>query len=417
MHDPFGIPLESQITVGDMTIDTAAPPATLTTLPEVGLLCANGIAGQILHRERWQGRSLYEARATKTPGGDILVMFPDGGHYGKSDAKVNDMLAYRSSDGGRTWAGPTVAFDIDYDQHGFIPLIPRGTNRIYAFGTQPIPELYSRDHDVHENAPIGFRYSDDDGHTWSDVELIRPTNDPGFLGMSVMRMCETDMGTWILGSHDAHWEANPLATKQYLLRSEDRGATWELLPGARPEGWCVPEWLRMDEGRPIALGNGELYAMFRTPMGRLWDARSTDDGKTWTDPAPTTLIHPDAPPMLFTLSDGHTLAAFHHNRYCSGPEAYDGLTPGVFLDRAEIWVSLSRDYGRTWSEPRFVFANALTPTLDNAFQNYQCSYLDMIVDDGTVHLFLPHRWERITHLTFDESRLETFPTKDKLSKM
>jgi hypothetical protein len=115
--------------------------------------------------------------------------------------------------------------------------------------------------------------------------------------------------------------------------------------------------------------------------------------------------------MLFMLSDGKTLAAFHHNRYCSGEEAYAGLTPGVFLDRAEIWVSLSRDDGHTWSEPRFVLANALAPTFDKAFRNYQCSYMDMFTDAGEVHLFLPHRWERIVHLRLTEEHLASLPTK------
>ena len=416
MHDQFGIALSPEITIGDLTVRPEKPGPQLDTLEDLGLVVAAGICGQNIHRARWPERGLYEARATKTPGGDTLVMFPDGGHYGKSDGKVNDMLAYRSSDGGATWTGPTVAFDLDYDQHGFIPLIPRGSARIYAFGTEPDPAFYSRDHDVHENAPIGFRYSDDDGHTWSDVQLIAPTNDPGFLGMSVMRMCETVAGTWILGSHEAHWEANPLSTAQYLLRSEDQGQTWELLPDARPDGWCVPEWLRMDEGRPIALANGDVYLMCRTPMGRLWDARSHDDGKTWTDPAPTTLIHPDAPPMLFMLADGKTMAAFHHNRYCSGPEAYDGLTPGVFLDRGEVWVSLSRDDGHTWDEPRFVFAGALEPTFDAAFQNYQCSYVDAFTDDGVLHLFVPYRWERIVHLTLPEAHLADLPTRRELAR-
>ena len=120
--------------------------------------------------------------------------------------------------------------------------------------------------------------------------------------------------------------------------------------------------------------------------------------------------------MLFMLADGKTMAAFHHNRYCSGPEAYDGLTPGVFLDRGEVWVSLSRDDGHTWDEPRFVFAGALEPTFDAAFQNYQCSYVDAFTDDGVLHLFVPYRWERIVHLTLPEALLADLPTRRELAR-
>jgi len=415
LNDRFGIALAPGITVGGMTIRTDHPPPRLQTLSDLGLVCAAGITGQIIHRARWPERGLYEARATPTPRGDYLAMFPDGGHYGRRDAKTNDMLAYRSSDKGHTWQGPTIAFDIDYDQHGFVPLIPKGTDRIYAFGTQPIPGLYSRENGLYENAPIGYRTSDDDGHTWSEVRLIRPANDPGFKGMSVMRMCETDAGTWIIGSHEADWSCDPLMTRQYLLRSENRGETWHLLPGERHQGWYVPEYGRMDEGRPINLGKGHVYCMFRTPAGQLWQSRSCDDGKTWSDPQPTPLVHPDAPPMLFMLSDGKTLAAFHHNRYSAASDFDDlGDTLVTFLDRAEIWVSLSGDHGNTWQEPRFILANALVPSFPSEFRNAQCSYLDMFTDEGVIHLFLPHRWERILHLRFTEEHLKTLPTKEEI---
>ena len=105
------------------------------------------------------------------------------------------------------------------------------------FGTQAIPALQ----EGKENAPIGFRFSDDDGYTWSDVHLIKPENDPNFKGMSVMRMCETASGVWLLGSHEATWQENKLlSTRQYVLRSTNQGKTWTVLPHPRPRGWCRP---------------------------------------------------------------------------------------------------------------------------------------------------------------------------------
>jgi len=416
MVDRFGIDLNPEIRIGGVAVQTNAPPNCLKRLDQIGIVCACGITGQIIHRARWPERGLFETRATVTPKGDYLLMFPDGGHYGGSDEKVNDMLAYRSSDKGRTWQGPTVAFDIDYNLHGFVPFNPKGTERIYAFGTQPIWGMYTRENGLHENTPIGYRYSDDDGQTWSEVRIIRPENDPGFTGMSVMRMCETDSGAWIIGAHEGDWSYKPLMTRQYLLRSEDRGQTWELLPGKRHAGWCVPEYNRMDEGRPINLGNGQVYCMMRTAAGQLWHSWSQDDGKSWNDPEPTPLVHPDAPPMLFHLADGKTLAAFHHNRSSVTRDMYRGLgnNPEALVDRAEIWVSLSHDQGQTWTEPRFVFANALAPSFTNEFRNSQCSYVDMFTDEGKIHLFVPHRWERALYLELSEDDLVRLPTKEEL---
>jgi hypothetical protein len=397
-----------EISVGGMKFDPTDPPGGLVFRKTLGLVTAPQVDGQLVHESKTH---IFENKATITPGGDYLLMFPEGKHYGGSTNKVNDLLAMRSSDKGRTWSAPKPAFQIDYNQHGFVPLIPRGSKRIYAFGTQPVWSEFSTKKGQQENAPIGFRYSDDDGHTWSDVQLIRPVNDPGFRGMSVMRMCETDSGAWLIGSHLGDWSVKPLLTRQFLLRSEDRGKTWTLLPDKRPNGWFAPGFNRMDEGRPINLGSGKVLMMFRTPEGHLWAARSNDDGKTWTESKPTPLIHPDAPPMLFHLSDGKTLAAFHHNRHAQ--TQYAGLSAKMegMKDRSELWVSLSRDSGETWTEPRFVLANALAETEPNAWFNYQCSYLDAFPDAGTMHLFLPHRWKRSLHLTINESDLEKLPTR------
>jgi pimeloyl-ACP methyl ester carboxylesterase len=395
-------PLARTIQVGGVTFDPASPPKPLVTRRDLGLVTAPAVEGQLVHESK---QNLFETRATITPGGDYLLMFPEGKHYGGRKGKVNTMIAYRSSDKGKTWTGPKAAFNIDYSQHGFIPLIPRGTKRIYAFGTQPIEGK----REGRENCPIGFRYSDDDGRTWSNVTLIRPKNNPDFLGMSVMRMCETDAGTWLLGSHEGRWKRTPkgpVGTRAYVLRSEDKGKTWTVLPGKRPGGWYLEKFERLDEPRPINLGGGKAMILARSCEGHLFETRSNDDGKTWSKPKPTALVHPDAPPMLFHHPDGKTLIAFHHNRHSGGHFKQS--------DRSEIWVSLSADQGQSWSEPRFVFANALAPKKQSGWYNHQCSYMDMFADGQDLHLFIPHRWKRAMHLHLKASDLEKLPTKTRL---
>lgn len=415
-----GDSLVKAVTLGvekPLTVDLASPPKDLVADAELGVLRHRSLTGQVIHRARAGLRGLFETRAVRTPKGDLLLMFPEGNHYAAGAGKVNDLIAYRSKDNGKTWEGPTVAFDIGYSQHGLVPLIPRGTKRIYAFGTQPIPSEYSREKGKHENTPIGFRWSDDDGHTWSDLTVIRPKNDPDFLGMSVTRMCETDRGAWIIGSHAADWSKKPLTTRQYLMRSEDQGKTWSLLPDKRSGGWFAPEFDRMDEGRPINLGNGEVYFMARTPTGQIWTARSLDDGKSWTDPKPSKLVHPDAPPMVFHLSDRKTLITFFHNRHIG--TQYVGLTGTMdgMKDRSEVWIALSKDGGRSWSEPQFLFANATVSNPEkNGWFNHNCSYLDAVIDDGTVHLFCPHLWNRAVYMTIPEAALAGLPTAAQLKR-
>ncbi len=389
-------------------------PSPLEIDAELGLAKHPHLQGQVVHVARSAARKVYEPRATQTASGAYLLMFPDGPHYGRAAVKCNDMLAYRSPDRGQTWQGPEIAFDIDYNQHGFIPLQPRGSDRLYAFGTQPMWDLYSRADGLHENAPIGYRHSVDEGRSWSEVRLIRPHNDIAFRGMSVMRMCETDRGTWLLGSHEGDWSYNPLITRQYLLRSEDQGQSWELLPDRRHGGWHAPPHGRMDEGRPLAAGDGEVYLLARTPSGALWDSRSLDDGRTWRDFRPTSMVHPDAPPMLFPLSDGQTWVSLHHNVHSES--VYRGLagTTEGMKDRGQIWASLSADFGRTWSEPGFLCAMARAPEYDIHFRNYQCSYLDGFADAPVLHLFMSQCWDRVLHLQIREGDLRDLPTAKEL---
>lgn len=403
------------IDILDHNFPSGKLPKPLLVRESAGVATFSWVQTNIIHHARSRKGGLFECRATITPNGDYLLMFPDGGHYGGAPVKVNDMLAYRSKDKGKTWTGPAIAFDIDYNQHGFIPFIPKGSKRIYAFGTQPVFGMYARDNGRQEDAPIGYRYSDDDGYHWSEVRIIKPVNDPDYRGMSVMRMTETDKGAWLLGTHESDFSYKPLMTRQYVLRSEDKGKTWELLPGKRHGGWFAKGYGRMDEGRPINLGNDSVLLMTRTPEGHLWSSYSTDDGKSWTYPSPTPLVHPDAPPMLFKLSDNKTLIAFIHNQ--NHDLNYTGLSGAkkeIMMDRSELWFCLSRDDGKTWSEPRLLLVNALAEAYASPFRNYQCSYIDMFADNGEIHCFVPHRWERVLYVHFKESDLKKFPTKGEL---
>jgi hypothetical protein len=73
-------------------------------------------------------------------------------------------------------------------------------------------------------------------------------------------------------------------------------------------------------------------------------------------------------------------------------------------NRSQVWGSHSADQGKSWSAPRFVFANALAETWEGGFRNHQCSYLDLIADGADLHLFVPHRWQRVVHLPADDVR-------------
>jgi predicted neuraminidase len=403
-------PMET-ITVGGREIHPGAPPHGLVNLPDLGIMVNQGMTGQRIYAKAPPDNWCGESRCVKTPGGDYLLMLTTGQHhYGGKLTKVNDMVAVRSSDQGKTWSGPKVAWDIPYNQHGFVPLVPHGSKRIYAFGTEPIFSMFDRP----ENAPIGFRYSDDDGHTWSEVTLIRPANDPDFRGMFVMRMCETGKGTWLLAPHTGvNYRKNAVTTRLYIMRSADQGASWTLLPHPRPDGWVTPGYDQLEEGRPISLGGTKVLMLARSSEGHLWKLRSDDDGQTWTGPDPTPMVHPLAPPMLFHLNDGKTLASFYHNRNTQDRS----VVIGSGMNRSELWVSLSHDEGATWSEPRFVMANSAGGGHMGQFADWSVSYIDLLVEHHVVHIFFSHQFRQVLHVRFDEKLLHGLPTKAELLRL
>lgn len=346
-------------------------------------------------------------RPVRTPGGDYLLTVIAGkAHYGFIDpsCKANDILLYRSKDKGKTWSGPTLSTEILYNQHAWVPLVPKGAKRIYVFGTEPSPQDFTPP----ENAGIAYRYSDDDGRTWSKPHRIDPGNDPGFQGMWCIRAAETPEGTWLLaphaGAYDRARNYKITSTTLFVMRSENRGKSWTLLPGPRPSGWRWQPANRMDEGHPLPLGGGKVVLFSRTEEGHLWQLRSNDDGKTWSAPQPTPLIHPDAPPMIATLSDGKTIIALHHNRGKGGFFNID--------DRSELWVALSFDGGVTWTEPRFFMSSATQTTrklAGNIFSSL--TYCDLIAEDGVLNIFLPHLFRQVLHVRMKESDLQRLPTR------
>lgn len=404
--------LANQVTVGGVSIDRSDPPAGLHVDSTLGLLLAAPLTAIPIHRQPAPEHKVDTPRGMVAPNGDYLIFVCAGQEqYGIPKArwnqKLNDLKIYRSTDRGQSWSAPTIAWQVDYPTAPVTPFVPKGSRRIYLFDTEPIPALRV----PKEDGPIGYRTSDDNGLTWSAWQRIVPTNDPDFVGISQMRMCETADGIWLLGTHGGTKmktrEGTFLARQQYVLRSADRGHTWALLPGKSPHGWYgvqhdahgAASIVRLQEGEFLSLADGSVLAMARTAEGHLWEFRSDAQALNWTEPQPTTLVHPDAPPMVYPLSDGQRLIALIHNRHNAQHPLFNQE------DRTELWCSLSSDGGRHWSEPRFLLAN-----LVNDARRPNTSYTDVFADRGILHFVMPHLWEEVDLLTMPEAELGRLPT-------
>ncbi|OAM87732.1 exo-alpha-sialidase [Termitidicoccus mucosus] len=407
---------------GDVLVDTAHPPDGYRLDEAAGMLVGAAADTSALHRAQQEPGTLYGVRSVRAPNGELLVLIPDGWFASTLRENANKQTALRSADGGATWRGPTFPFG-ETGKHYSAPLIvDRGTGRLFAFETlrEVMVDGVARD------AAYGWSVSDDSGVTWSAPEVIRRADNGGIWnGVGVIPATQTAAGTWVIGFHHGR-----------VLRGElaEGGARRWTMPefprAAHPE--FIAEINHLDELSVLATGGAALYAQYRTNAGFLGEMRSADDAATWGSPALTPLAQPDAPPMLFRLSDGR-LIALHHNRAVrrtvaepvhsewltmpapTGAEIAERrahpLSLNDWASRAEIWFSLSSDNGATWGESRLLLANALDETLKPANPNYQCSYADVVAADGVLHVFVPHRWQKVVHLKIDESRLGKFKTR------
>ena len=159
------------VTVGGMKIDATAPPVGLVVRPGLGLLTSTHVDGQLVHEAE---TNLFETRATITPGGDYLLMFPEGEHYGGKKGKVNTMIAYRSSDKGRTWEPHVDVEPADGPEASWVMPYLTSYGRVYVFYTYNAANLreviagnaYSRKR-VDTLGEYAVKYSDDGGKSWS----------------------------------------------------------------------------------------------------------------------------------------------------------------------------------------------------------------------------------------------------------
>ena len=342
--------------------------------------------------------TILAPRAVKAPNGDYLVFGAHGGYYQRSDKPNNEPILWRSTDQGRTWDRGVRPWTQDAGEHCLVPLVdPSQSGRIYVFGNASRGKTHA--------TGMVFRHSDDNGRIWSAPTTIVPKNDPTFPGAPIhMRGAVMPDGAWLWG---AYYRDTGITDRQYLLRSTDRGQTWTIAPNPHPQGWTHPKWNKFMEGTVVPVGGSEAVLYLRVPGGRMYEKRTTDSGLTWSETQVTPgLVHPDAPPMVFPFAGGKRVIAFIHNRYTAKDPEHN------HLDRGALWFAISDNAGRSWSEPRFLIAQAKLPERAHPTScDHDVCYVDLLVDGTDLHLFVADGQRRALHLAFSEQDLAAFPDR------
>lgn len=278
-----------------------------------------------------------------------------------------------STDHGRTWSDLT---DIEPpgppESSWVMPLIvPSG--RVYAFYVHNSDNLREVEASV-ESARrrvdtlghYAYRYSDDNGRTWSDnrhfipLRITKIDRDNPYggkvqffwgVGKPIVHGNAAYFGFAKVGSFGLPFMESSegwfIKSTNILTERDPDRIEWELLPDG-DVGLRSPDGPVADEHNPVGLSDGSLYCTYRTADGHNGHAYSRDGGHTWTPPEYATftpggrrLKHPRAANFVWRCSNGNFLLWYHnHARH-----DFEGRNP--------VWICGGGEIDGTihWSQP------------------------------------------------------------------
>ncbi len=298
--------------------------------------------------------------------GDWVCVLTTG--PGTESRKGQHMVASVSSDQGKSWSDLINIEESDAPPSSWgIPYVtPYG--RIYVFYTfnGDKIESYPNGEPLQHNTELGwycFKYSNDNGHTWSDrhripmrkttldyinpwngdVQLFwgvsKPFSHKGSMYFSFTKMAihPQDMGEGFL------YRSDNINTERNVTKLH-----WELLPEGNTGISYTALGITQEEHNIVPLSNGNLYCSFRTTEGYPANSYSYDNGRTWTTPVYITysdgsvLKNPRACPRVFKASNGKYLIWYHNNNI----KGYKG-------HRNPVWISggIEKEGKILWSQP------------------------------------------------------------------
>lgn len=312
------------------------------------------------------GSSNYRIPAIATAADGSLVILTDKRKTGPGDLAANiDVVANRSTDGGKTWSAPvTVALGTN-SSNGFgdaaiiktnsgklVTLFVGGPGFFSSTASNPIRSYIST--------------STDNGITWTAPRDITSQiygancSDPvrsTWLGSFFGSGHQLTLRNGRLMAVIAVREPGVSGIQNYAVYSDDEGETWKVSNRALSGG---------DEAKVVELNDGSILMSVRTSGNRLW-TKSTDGGVNWGPKNSWPEIWGnacDADIIRYTS----TLDGYNKNRILH-------TLPNA-SDRTNVTMWVSYDEGSTWPVKRSIAAG-------------QSAYSSVtILPDGTIGVYL-----------------------------
>ncbi|MBM3213358.1 exo-alpha-sialidase [Candidatus Poribacteria bacterium] len=304
---------------------------------------------------------------TPTPRGTFLATWTMSTHENHPDQRI---VVSRSGDRGRTWSAPVVidgASASDRPGTGlaswsfFIQAPDLG--RIYLFCNKNIGITDCRDDTT---GILRFRYSEDDGRTWSEpfdhLRIGRGALDhpdpavpvnwvacfQSFLnadgvpmegwtrwGTGSPNLLNIDSEVWFWRFDNILTETDPSQIRMTTLPDAPNGL--------RVASRDAPSISVAQEPATVRLPDGRLLTAMRTLNGYLAYSIGTGDGAEWSDPEPLRyqdggelVLNPISPAPLYETGDGGYFLLFNNNDGTS----FGGTNPTDYRrNRRPSWIA------------------------------------------------------------------------------
>lgn len=280
-----------------------------------------------------------------TPSGSFLAFWTQATRENHPDQRV---VVSRSVDGGLSWSDPVVLAGDPQGKTGAraswgFPFVVPHTGRVYIFWNQNIGVR-----DVREDTTgvLTFRFSDDDGLSWSEthtlpirkgaisnpdpkapenwivyqIPIITPRGDVlvGFTRWASRtvqpegEVFDRDSEIWFLRFDNILTESDPTRLRVTTLPRGEHGI--------RVPHPTKPHISAAQEPSIQPLSDSRLICVMRTLQGCIYFSTSDDGGESWSEAKPLRFCpggppipQPIAPCPLYKLRDGRFLLVFHNN--------------------------------------------------------------------------------------------------------